>query len=217
MRQLGRSHALELGGLRKWSKLSMNPLRSRRLTRLLIYGPIVTLPLILGSVTDFLWFYIASVFITGFALLLLASEGGDTATGPSPVLQVIPSRRILFLLSPLVIYPLLQVVPLPLPLISVLSPHRAEWLQRSMDATGWSRWWASLSYSPMDTLASGLLVLTLLLFALLLNRCLRDGTIRPGGLFAVIFLIAGFEALYGILQVLVSLRGLDPGSPPGPS
>lgn len=101
-------------------------------------------------------------------------------------------------------------MPLPMPLLALLSPQRAEWLRRSMDATGWSRWWASLSYVPMDTLASGLWVLTLLLFALLLNRSLRDGTIRPGTLFAVLFLIAGFEALYGICQVLVPSMGIEP-------
>lgn len=178
-----------------------------RLVPFLVYWPILTLPLILGGARTFLWSFIASVFVAGFAVLLLTS--GESRYGFS----FLPASRFLLLapgclLLPIIVYPFLQVIPLPLPLVSVLSPQRALWLYRSFEATGASCWWASLSYAPFDTLMTWLWILTLALFALVLHRSMRDGTIKPGRLLSVIFAVAGLEALYGIIQVLVPSTGL---------
>ncbi len=118
---------------------------------------------------------------------------------PSPLT---PHPSPLLLLLPIIAYPFVQTIPLPLPLISVLSPQRAEWLHRSMEATGVSRWWASLSYVPIDTFMTGLWIMTLAIFALVLHRSMRNGIIGPGKLLAVLFVVAGIEALYGIIQIL---------------
>lgn len=177
----------------------------------------MSLPLILGSARPFLWGFIASVFLAGFALLILTSgeisgkEGmrKQQAGRRNGKFAWLPERfNPHWLFVAIIAYPFFQVVPLPLPLIRVLSPHRAQWLQKAMEATGRSRWWASLSYVPTDTVARGLWILTLLLFALLLDRCLKDGTIGLGGLLGVLSVIAGCEALYGLLQVLVPSTGL---------
>ncbi len=172
----------------------------QRASRFLVYWPILTLPLILGSARSFLWSFIAAVFLAGFALLILASrEGANCLTG---------FKKSSLVLLPIILYPFLQTIPLPLPLLSVISPQRAAWLQRSLEATGWSHWWASLSYVPLDTFMSGLWILTLALFALVLHRSLRDGTIEVSRLLVVLFILAGLEAFYGILQVLVPSIGL---------
>lgn len=171
-----------------------------RLTRFLVYWPILFLPLILGSARPFLWSFEASVFLAAFALLVLTSaEGFSTLT---------VSRKQLLILLPILAYPFVQIIPLPLPLISVLSPHRAVWLHRSMELTGVSRWAASLSYVPLDTFMSGLWILSLAIFALVLHHSLRDGTIEPGRLLVVLFVVAGLEASYGIFQVLIPSAGL---------
>lgn len=194
-------------------------LQSSRLCRYQVYWPIVTLPLILGSTRASLQNLTASVFLASFALLLLTS--GKSRNENHEVRSFKKRFSSLsapcFLLLPIVIYPFLQAIPLPLQLVSFLSPQRATWLQRSMEATGWSHWWGSLSYVPLDSIASGLWFLTLLLFAFLLNRCLHEGAIRVGGLLAVLFLIAGFEALYGLIQVQIPSIGfgLHPGCATG--
>jgi len=166
--------------------------------KLLAYFPIIVLPMFAGVARPWLWSGAAGIFLVIFALFLLVSKDLISPRG---------LRKPLFLLLPILAYPFVQIIPLPLPLISVLSPQRAQWLHRSLDATGVSRWGASLSYVPLDTFMSGLWILTLALFALVLRRSMRDGIIEPGKLLAVLFVVAGLEALYGIFQVLVSSAG----------
>jgi len=174
-----------------------------RLACFLVYWPILVLPAVLGGARPFLWSFAASVFLGAFALFLLASRQSLAAIDLKPWLLI---------LLPVLGYPVLQIIPLPLPVISVLSPQRAVWLQRSFDATGDSRWAASLSYVPLDTLAGGLWILTLVLFALVLHRSIREGIIRPRRFLPALFAVAGLEAFYGISQVLVSSTGLGPGA-----
>jgi O-antigen ligase len=57
---------------------------------------------------------------------------------------------------------------------------------------------------------SGLWILTLALFALVLHRSMRDGTIELGKLLSVLFIITGLEALCGIFQILVPSIGYYP-------
>ncbi len=166
--------------------------------KLLVYFPIIVLPMFAGVARPWLWSGVAGIFLVIFALFLLVSKD---------LISVRDVRKPLFLLLPILAYPFVQIIPLPLSLISVLSPQRAQWLHRSLDATGVSRWGASLSYVPLDTFMSGLWILTLALFALVLHRSMRDGIIKPAKLLAVLFLLTGLEALYGILQVLVSSAG----------
>ena len=167
--------------------------------KILVYFPIIALPMFAGGSMPWLWSGVAGIFGLIFALSLLVSK--DFISLKDAIRDV---RKPLFLLLPILAYPFVQIIPLPLPLISVLSPQRAVWLQRSMEVTGVSRWGASLSYVPLDTFMSGLWILTLALFAFVLHRSMRDGIIEPGKLLIVLFIIAGFEALYGIFQVLVS-------------
>jgi hypothetical protein len=174
-----------------------NKLREKS-EKILVYFPIIVLPMFVGGARPWLWSGAATIFGVIFALFLLVSKD---------FISVRDLRKPLFLLLPILAYPFVQTIPLPLSLISVLSPQRAQWLHRSIDATGVSRWGASLSYVPLDTFMSGLWVLTLALFALVLHRSMREGTIEPGKLLIVLFVIAGMEALYGILQVLVSSAG----------
>ncbi len=166
--------------------------------KILVYFPIIALPMFAGGARPWLWSGVAGIFGIMLALFLLVSKD---------LISLRDVRKPLFLLLPILAYPFVQVIPLPLPIISVLSPQRAQWLHRSFDATGVFRWGASLSYVPLDTFMSGLWILTLALFALVLHRSMRDGIIEPGKLLIVLFAIAGLEALYGIFQVLIPSTG----------
>jgi O-antigen ligase len=173
-----------------------NPKRSCE--KILVYFPIIVLPMFAGGARPWLWSGVAGIFGLIFALCLLVSKD---------FISLRDVKKPLFLLLPILAYPFVQIIPLPLPLISVLSPQRAVWLQRSMEVTGVSRWGASLSYVPLDTFMSGLWILALALFALVLHRSMRDGVIEPGKLLILLFVIAGLEAFYGISQVLVPSTG----------
>jgi O-antigen ligase len=54
----------------------------------------------------------------------------------------------------------------------------------------------------------GLWILTLALFAMVLHHSIRNGTIHASRFLAVLFLVAGLEALYGIMQFLAPSLGL---------
>jgi hypothetical protein len=170
--------------------------------KILVYFPIIVLPMLAGGARPWLWSGVAGIFGLIFALSLLVSKDFISLKG-----TVREIKKPLFLLLPILAFPFAQIIPLPLPLIAFLSPQRGVWLQRSMEATGVSRWGASLSYVPLDTFMSGLWILTLALFAFVLHRSMRDGTIEPGKLLIVLFVIAGLEALYGIFQALVPSMG----------
>jgi hypothetical protein len=192
---------LEKGELKAVRPSGRDGFRSQKgLTGFLVYWPVLALPAVLGGARPFLWSFEACVFLGAFALFLLASREGFPAIDLKPGLLI---------LLPILTYPFLQIIPLPLPLLSVLSPQRTVWLQRSLDATGGSRWAASLSYVPLDTFAGGLWILTLALFALILHRSIRGGIVRLRRFLPVLFVIAGFEAFDGICQVLVSTT--EPG------
>ena len=158
----------------------------------------IVLPMFVGGARPWLWSGVAGIFGLLFALFLLVSRDFISVKGV---------KKPLFLLLPILAYPFFQIIPLPLPLIALLSPQRAVWLQRAMDVTGVSMGGASLSYVPLDTFMNGLWILTLALFALVLHRSLRDGTMGLGKLLAVLFIVAGLEALCGIFQVLLNSQG----------
>ncbi len=166
--------------------------------KILIYFPIIVLPMFAGGARTWLWSGVAGIFGLIFALSLLVSKD---------FISLRDVKKPLFLLLPILAYPFVQIIPLPLALISILSPQRAVWLHRSLEATGVSRWGASLSYVPLDTFMSGLWILTLALFALVLHRSLRCGIIEPDKLLILLFVIAGLEALCGIIQVLAPSTG----------
>jgi hypothetical protein len=170
--------------------------------KILVYFPIIVLPIFAGGARPWLWSGVAGIFGLIFALSLLVSK--DFLSIKDSVREV---KKPLFLLLPILAYPFVQIIPLPLPVISLLSPQRALWLQRSMEATAVSRWGASLSYMPLDTFMSGLWILTLALFAFVLHRSMREGIVGLGNLLTLLFVIAGLESLYGIFQVLGTSTG----------
>ncbi len=165
----------------------------------LVYWPIIVLPVFLGGARPWLWGGVAGIFGVVFALFLWTSR---------EFISLDDVKKPLLVLLPILLYPFVQVVPLPLAAVSILSPQRALWLQRAREVTGGSYCGASLSYVPVDTLFSGLWLITLALFALVLHGLIKKGALKSERLFLIVFLIASLEALYGLCQVLVPSIGV---------
>ncbi len=165
----------------------------------MVYWPIIVLPIFLGGARPWLWGGVAGIFCIGFALFLWAYK---------EFVFLDDVKKPLLLLLPILLYPFFQAMPLPLALISILSPQRALWLQRASEATGVSYRGASLSYIPVDTLFSGLWLITLALFALTLHGMIKKGALKSDRFFLVVFTIASLEALYGLCQALVPSIGV---------
>jgi len=165
----------------------------------LVYWPIIVLPIFLGGARPWLWGGVAGIFGIVFALFLWSSR---------EFISLDDVKKPLLVLLPILLYPFFQAMPLPLAVISILSPQRALWLQRAREATGGSYWGASLSYVPVDTLFSGLWLITLALFALVLHGLMKKGSLKSERFFLIIFMIASLEALYGLCQVLVPSIGV---------
>jgi O-antigen ligase len=165
----------------------------------LVYWPIIVLPIFLGGARPWLWGGVAGIFGVVFALFLWSSR---------EFISLDDVKKPLLVLLPILLYPFFQAMPLPLAVISILSPQRALWLQRAREATGGSYWGASLSYIPVDTLFSGLWLITLALFALVLHGLIKKGALKSERFFLVVFMIASLEALYGLCQVLVPSIGV---------
>ncbi len=165
----------------------------------LVYWPIVALPIFLGGARPWLWGGVAGIFGIVFALFLWTSREFIFLDGV---------KKPLLVLLPVLLYPFFQAMPLPMAVVSILSPQRALWLQRAREATGGSYWGASLSYVPVDTLFSGLWLVTLALFALTLHGLMKKGALKSERFFLIVFMIASLEAFYGLCQVLVPSIGV---------
>ncbi len=119
----------------------------------------------------------------------------------------VPGRKWWILLTALPALPLVQSVPLPEGFLSVLSPKRAEWIFQVKDLLGVSST-ASLSYVPWETVFIAGLWFFFVLYGLMLRDVLNSSSQERSRLILFFFLIAFFQSLYGILQVLVPSLGV---------
>jgi O-antigen ligase len=112
-----------------------------------------------------------------------------------------------FYLLPILFYPFVQTIPLPISAVEFLSTHRAWWITTGADLSGLSSASAALSYDVPTTLFHSLWWLFLAGFSLLFRRAIRSD--RGLDLFVgFLFVVAFFESFYGLLQVLVPDLGV---------
>jgi O-antigen ligase len=169
------------------------------LGRCLIGLPLVALPFFLGGVRPWVWSSVAGAFVLGMVFWIWLVPSGSAGT--------VRMSKSWLLLVPLVLYPLLQVVPIPLPWLSVLSPERALWIERASTALGVPVQGATLSHEPVRTILFTARFIFLALHAWMLHAILaRDKD--AGWLFALLFIVAAMEASYGILQALIPSLGV---------
>jgi O-antigen ligase len=161
--------------------------------------PMVMLPFLLGGARPWFWGPIAAFFLIGAAVLLWVEEGY--------VLKHDFPKGWWIITGLLIAYPALQSIPLPLPWLTVLSPERFLWLQRAGEAAHFNYLAAGISYTPPATLFTAIWWIFLVLYGTLLRNLIRDGS-SQNWFFLLLFLISGFEALYGLLQVFIPSMGV---------
>jgi O-antigen ligase len=160
---------------------------------------LVTLPLLLGGARPWFWSGIATIFFVGLLWPIWS--------GLEPRQVGIFSRKWLVGLSLLLLYPLFQCLPLTASWLGYLSPHLMQWKAYASDVALAPSRYFSISYVPLVSFISGLWWIFLVGYALLFRKALRE----EAGLdwfYHILFWVAGFEALYGLLQTLIPSLGV---------
>jgi len=166
--------------------------------RILVLFPLVLLTFFFGGARPWIWQSVAGLFF----ICLGAWHFRHGLAAPEKWVRrfLIGS---LFCLS----IPLLQIIPISEGLLAALSPVRARWAQglhELGDIVG-----TTFSYDPMSTWMHLLWWFFLLFFGLLSGQALCSRTTKfPTWLLHSLFLLAGFEAMYGILQTLLPSLGV---------
>ncbi len=166
--------------------------------RALVFLPLVLLTLLFGGARPWIWQAVSGLTFLGIGAWRLRHE----LVAPQGEM-----RRLQAAALALLCVPLLQAAPLPAWLQALLSPVRAQW------STGLREFGnlvtTTLSYDPLATWMQLTWWVFLLAFASILYRSLRSGgRNHPTWLLHGLFLLAGFEALYGVLQTLLPSLGV---------
>ena len=216
---------------------------NRPLSHLLLILPMIVLPFDYGGVLHWFWSAVAGVFLVGMAILVAVDAeflsggiarcntnlrsgcvhhvetnrrmGGAQRNPSSKNLNANSykvSRKWPIVIAAILVFPLIQLLPLPQSWIAIISPERWAWLHRAREVTG-LHGWTSLSYVPLRSLSMWLWWICLAGYALLLKNAI-DNSDDFTWFFNGLFLVAGFEAVYGLLQVLIpslGVFGIDTG------
>ena len=159
---------------------------------------IATIPIIFAAVQPWVWSLYCLLMIAAFILSLWTT----------PDQTVFPRDRFLKIsVAIFFIWTLFLCLPFPYPILSFLSPTRAEILSQAGTLTGSTPAWESLSYLPRTALSWWVFLLSLGLFFLVVrNLCTERKTLKR-----VVFVMIGIgllEAVYGLIQALVPSMGV---------
>ena len=125
--------------------------------------PMIILPLLFGGVQPWVWSAVAGVFAAGMAIMIFL----DRTLFSLKSIQ----KKWAIVIGGILVYPLLQMLPLPRTWLSLISPHRELWLDRAREIVG-MQGWDCLSYVPLNSFSGWLWWIFLAGFALLLKRML---------------------------------------------
>jgi len=164
----------------------------------LIIAPLVLLTFFFGGARPWIWLSVIGLFL----ILLAPWQFRHGLSLPEKSM-----RPVFLFFSAFLAVPLLQLLPLPDQLLGLISPVREQWAQAvAQFGAGTS---STLSYAPLETWMGLAWWAFLLVYALLLHQALSSrATHYPIWLLHALFFLAGFEALYGILQTLIPSLGV---------
>ncbi len=166
--------------------------------RCVIVLPLVLLPIFAGGAPPWFWSVCAAFILVGAIYFIWNEQYGSLLSAISP--------KVFFILAPFFVYPFLQVIPLPEAWVSFLSPQRLIWIKRAEEVTGLKAMATSISYVPLTTVFTGLFLISLGVYALLLNKALQHEK-QVDWLFLTLFFFIGLESFYGLLQVFIPSFG----------
>jgi O-antigen ligase len=180
------------------SPASARPESTDRFLRTLVFFPLVLLPLLFGGARPWIWQGVTGLFFIALAVWHVRHE----LTFPWRTM-----RAGLIAAACLLCVPALQALPMPAAVQGLLSPVRAVWTAGLREYG--STFSTALSYDPLATWMHLAWWAFLAVFACLLYQAMAARESRyPTWLLHGLFLLAGFEALYGILQALIPTLGV---------
>lgn len=158
---------------------------------------VLTIPLYFAAAHKWVWPFFASAV----ALAIIAFIWDNRR----PKLKL--SRGWLFCIAFFFIWSLFQCVPLPLKFLAFLSPNRHAVLMQSTSLTGVPIQWGTISYNCNESMAWWILMIVLWgMYAVFRsNLTVRRQLIV---LITMLFVLAGIQSLYGILQILIPQLGV---------
>lgn len=166
--------------------------------RVFVFLPLVLLTLLFGGARPWIWQAVSGLVFLGIGTWSLRHE----LIAPQGEM-----RRLQAAALALLCVPLLQVAPLPAWLQAFLSPVRAQWSAGLREFGGIAT--TAISYDPLSTSMHLTWWAFLIAFASILYLSLQSGgRSHPAWLLHGLFLLAGFEALYGVLQALLPSLGV---------
>ncbi len=157
----------------------------------LVYAIVLTIPLLFGAVHPIVLGCYVALMLVGCGGWLLLNEKRRHLRRFSPWLLV-P----LFL----VIYLILQSIPLPLSWVDVISPYRAARVQMVNELAGTQQQWVALSDNGIVGFYRSFFIVALILYYLTLRRLFRHSKDFYFSLVFCLIAVGTFEALYGLLQ-----------------
>lgn len=109
------------------------------------------------------------------------------------------------------VYALFQILPLPLWLLRILSPARAE-LTVALESIGISERWAPISVAPAATLLHALLLMACVIVFVITCSLARDFAVRPWIVMAPMIVMGAAESIIGLLQVASDPQSVATGT-----
>ena len=157
----------------------------------LIYGIVTTLPLIFGAVHPIVLGCYVFVMLVGLGgwLLLNQSEGGAGLFSLWSVVPVI-----------LIVYLILQSLPLPFEWVEIVSPSRAERVRIVNELAGTDQQRITLSDNGIVGLYRSFFLLALMCYYFGLKKLLAQDQKYTVILVHCLVVVGAFEALYGLVQ-----------------
>lgn len=166
---------------------------------LLVYAVVLTIPLLFGAVHPIVLGCYVALMLVGCGGWLLINERRRHMRRPS-----------LWLIVPLfmVLYTILQSIPLPIDWLEVLSPYRAERVRLVNELAGTRQSWVSLSDNGIVGMYRSFFLIALLFYYLTLRRLFRHSREFYFTLLLCLIGLGTFEALYGLLQFVNPKLGI---------
>ena len=159
----------------------------------LIYAIVLTIPLLFGAVHPIVLGSYVALMLAGCGGWLLLNQNRQNVRFPSFWLAV-P----LFL----VVYIILQAVPLPLDWIDAISPYRAERVRMVNELAGTEQYFVTISDNGRVGVYRSFFLIAIIFYYLTLRRLLAVSKRFYSTLVLCLVGVGTFEALYGLLQFI---------------
>ncbi len=112
------------------------------------------------------------------------------------------SRTTYIIIGVLLCYSILLSIPIPLPILKLLSPVRAESVEMVNQLAGTNQFFGTISYNPTSNFLAAVFLFSLFLLFISLSYLLRHDKKYIHLIIGVIVLVGTCEAIYGLLQVM---------------